>query len=122
MTDVAKEIDALGRYARRLDELSKAQASTLETLEPIEHRYVSELSAFEGALWKAHLVDGSHFPSERVRIALYQAELPKDLFAAYVTLRALNRRLEKEISHLKSQIDARRSILSALKLEMEATT
>lgn len=121
MTHVAGEIDVLEGYAKRLDELSKAQTDLLSQLEPIEARYEQGLASHERETWLSHVQNGKQFPSERVRLAFYQVELDRDFLDTYVTLKAQSRRIEKQISHLKALIDARRSILSALKLESEAS-
>ena len=121
MTSVAEEIQILTGYANRLDELSKLQTELLRELEPVSFLLEQALLLYEATVWKAHMNENKKLPPKGVREALGHQQVDPSVISRYTRLTNDSHRVEKEISHLKALIDARRSILSALKLELEAT-
>jgi hypothetical protein len=121
MTDVAGQINRLRVAAEQLDTLSKEQDHVLARLEPLERRYELGLAEFEREQWRAHIFDGKKFPSERVRDAIYKGQVPEGFLTEIAALHSQRQRKDRQISNLRVQVDAHRSILSALKLELEAT-
>ena len=72
-------------------------------------------------MWRRHEDDDAKLPAEKLRIKMAHKEMDPALYGRYVGLLNSRRRLEKRIAALKSLADAQRSILSALKLEMEVS-
>lgn len=124
MVDAASAMGLLDSKARELDELSKALAYVERRLEPAERDYQEFVENFEVALWRRYEdSDGrTKLPSESLRLKLAHREMSPELLGRYVGLLNSRKRLEKRISALKATVDAQRSILSALKTEMEATS
>ncbi len=101
MSGVVEVTGRLDMMAVELDTLSKALAVVERQLEPLDTFYAEALDDFECGSWDAHVKEEAKL-SERA------------------ALLAKRRRLEKRIKALGQQIDAQRSILSALKYELEA--
>jgi len=121
MTDVnpIDILDELYEHAAEIDSLSKRQANVERQLEPVELEYERFVTAFEQGLWVKHL-EGEKFPPEKLRMRLAHQQMPPPLLGSYTSLHAERKRIEKRISALKMTVEAKRSILSALKLEAEA--
>lgn len=111
----------LDRLARELDNVSKALVKTEQLLEPVEEEYGAAIEAKLVALHDAALKDGSRVPRQEIVVAMARAEMPEQLRKNFDHLVALRRRGERRLSGLKATVDAQRSILSALKAELEAT-
>jgi IS4 transposase len=121
MSDAASAMDALDLHAGELDSLSKLAAEVERELEPIEREYQDFLDVFEVGCWDRHVKDGDKLPSEAMREKLARRELPTVLLGKYSELTSRRKRIEKRIAALKTQISAQQSILSAHKLEAEAS-
>src|SRR5213080_1322612 len=122
MSEARDAMDKLAEYAAELDKLSQAQAEVSRKLEPIETEYENFLRDFEVGLWRK--VEGGHLsrlPSESMRRHLAHSEISPELLGLRDGFRQSQDRISRRISHLKDMVDAQRSILSALKSEMEAT-
>ena len=72
-------------------------------------------------LWAKHIEDGAKLPSEEIRLRLARKDMPPKLLGEYTDLKAQRKRLENRIRDIKTQVEAQRSILSALKTEAEAS-
>jgi chromosome segregation ATPase len=114
-------MEKLDGHSLELDELSKGLAETERKLEPVEKQYEAFLDDFETAAWDRHVKDDAKLPPKDMRLRLARREMPSDLLGQHSALHAKRRRIEKRIGSLKAEIDAQRSILSALKLEAEAS-
>lgn len=132
MSDAATCMERLDSYSLELDKLSNELASTERLLggwtNPdgqrvmgIEEEYETFLDRWETACWDRHEKDDAKLPAEKMRLRLARREMPSELLGKHTELLAKRKRIEKRISALKSEIEAQRSILSALKLEAEAS-
>lgn len=121
MTTPSEAIATLDGIAREMDALSASLAKLEREYEPVERAYEDFLSDFETGLWAKHIDDGDKFPPEKLRVQLAHRAMPTDLYGKYFAFTKSRKRMEKRIGALKSSCDAQRSILSALKMEMEAT-
>lgn len=116
--------DCIGKLrdsADELDSLSRALHKSERDLEPVEREYRAFVDDFEVGLWKQHQDDGAKLPSEALRVKLAERQMDPALLGRYVGLVMARRRAEKRIRDLRASVDAQRSILSALKSELEAT-
>lgn len=112
----------LDRYVRELDELSKGLAGVSRNLEPVEKEYNEFVDNFELGLYDRSLrEDDFKLPSAAMRLKLAHRDMPPELYGRYVALTSKRDRLRKRISDMKAQADSQRSILSALKAEMECS-
>lgn len=120
----AEPIDAMFRLetlASELDRRSNELAETERKLDPIEAAYDEFVSDYEASLYDESLKEGGpRLPGESIRLALAHREMPPSLRGEHRTLTGKRRRLEKRISTLKTEVEAQRSILSALKVQAEA--
>jgi hypothetical protein len=119
MTDPLVVLQSLDEHAQELDMLSKRLGHVETELEPITLEYEAFMGSYEEGLWEQH-VAGAKLPSEAIRTRMAHRAMGADLLGAYMHLISERRRIEKRIQALKAIIDAKRSILSALKLELEA--
>jgi hypothetical protein len=119
VSSVVEVTGRLDRQATELDELSKALTITERKLEPVETLIGEFEDDFAAGWWERH-EKGEKLPPEAIRDALCRQALPEKLRQEHASLLAKRKRLEKRIKHLGAAIDAQRSILSALKLELEA--
>lgn len=121
MTTPSEAIATLDGIAREMDALSASLAKLEREYEPVERAYEDFLSDFETGLWAKHIDDGAKFPPEKLRVQLAHRAMPAELYGKYFAFTKSRKRMEKRIGALKASCDAQRSILSALKMEMEAT-
>lgn len=118
----AEVMERLAQLAEELDQRSLELGDVERRLEPAELAYQVFVDEFEVGLWTKHENAGSKLPSESLRLKLAHKEIDPALLGRYQGLLHSRKRLEKRINALKSQVDAQRSILSALKLEMEVVS
>lgn len=112
----------LDDHAKELDHLSKRLATVERELEPVEREHEAFRTAYEAGLWERHVAHGDKFPTgEGFRLRMAQQEMRVELLGRYVELHGERRRLTQRIGTLKAVVDAKRSVLSALKVELEAT-
>lgn len=121
MSTVMQSRDALSAIARELDTLSATLADVERRLEPVEEEYDRFVRDFETGMWTRHVEEDARLPSERLRLQLAHQQMPPDLYGRYFALVKSRKRIEKRIGALKAAADAQRSVLSALKVELEAT-
>lgn len=119
MSSVVEVTSRLDNIAAELDDLSKKLTLVERKLEPVE-TLVSEYEDDYEAGWWERQKEGEKLPPERIREALCRQSMPEKLRAEHAALIASRKRLEKRIKHLGSAVDAQRSILSALKAELQA--
>lgn len=120
MTDVATARAKLTGYGDELDKLSRDLADTCRKLEPVAKEHDAFVAKYEIGLWRKHLETGQKFPSEAMRLKLAHDEMKPELLGEWAALTASRDRMRKRISDLKSSVESQRSILSALKSELEA--
>ena len=121
MSDVIECIAKLRDSADELDQLSRDLHAIEKDREPVELAYQKFVDDFQVGLWMQHQDLGKKLPSEALRVKLAEREMDPALLGRYVGLVMARKRAEKRIRDLRSTVDAQRSILSALKTELEAT-
>jgi predicted translin family RNA/ssDNA-binding protein len=102
MSDVIDASRTLLLKARELDDLSKKLDEIEIALGPLEAELTEWVEDFHAGCWTAHIEQEAKLPSESIRLSLAH-------------------RRKRRISDLKEIVDAQRSIVSALKTEMEAS-
>lgn len=105
----------LDNAAEELNDLSGALADLERKLTPVEMEVEEFEAAHEEGLWTRHVDDGEKFPPEKLRARLAHRAMDADLLGRYSALIASRKRMEKRISSLKAVVNAKQSILSALK-------
>jgi chromosome segregation ATPase len=112
----------LNRMARELDGLSRGLAETQRKLHPVKRKYNAFVANHKAGQWAAHVADPENVKMARQDIAEILAiqGMPLELRGECEELSDKAERLKKRISDLRAEVDAQRSILSALKTEMEA--
>lgn len=122
MSTPAEVMAKLDQLASELDTRSSELADVERRLEPTELAYQAFVDDFEVGLWTKY--EDSEYktklPPEPMRLKLAHKAIDPDLLGRYIGLVNSRKRLEKRIGALKSAVDAQRSILSALKAEVEA--
>ena len=112
----------LGEQAEELGDLSGRLADVSRKLEPVEREYTDFVDNHELGLWnRSEDEDGFKLPSAAIRLKLAHQAMPPELLGRYKGLVESRSRLVQRIRDLKAEIEAQRSILSALKVEMEAS-
>ena len=121
MTDPGSVMVKLDTLAGELDLASKSLSSTEESLERVEASYEEVIGDWEANLWEESQTQEVRFPPEKLRTRMAHRAMSPELLGSYNSLTAKRKRLERRIASIKVQVDAQRSILSALKEEMAAT-
>ncbi len=119
--DIGTVLVKLDAYASELDGCSRKLAQVEEELEPRNSIYEEAMDDFEAQLWENHEDRGDKLPPEKMREVLARRSISHTLREQRAVLLSRRKRLEKRIRTLSDLVDAQRSILSALKSEMEAT-
>jgi len=114
-------IATLTGISDELVSLSQALQVVEKRLEPIERVYAEDFADFEAGMFERYEKGEGKWPGEETRERLYRRTIPADSRTELMRLQAARKRAEKRLGSLKVAADAQRSILSALKLEMEAT-
>ena len=121
MTTPLEALERLDGHASELDTLSKGLAAVQRDLEPAEVAYQAFVDEFEVGLYlKSEEPDGPRLPSEALRLKLARREMPAELLGRRDGLLRKRDRMRQRISDLKTIVESERSLLSALKVEMEA--
>jgi len=123
MTVTSQEaMDRLDGISREMGALSGALHKVSQLLEEADKPYSEFVDVFEVGLWlKCQEDDGPRWPSEAMRVKLARREMPAELLGRRDGLVRKRDRIKQRIADLKAMADADRSILSALKVEIEAT-
>jgi predicted nucleic acid-binding Zn-ribbon protein len=116
----AEAMDKLQKLSRELGSLSTTLAQVNQALEPVGEEYEKFLDDFETGLWFKHETEGAKLPPKDMRIRLAHKAMSPELLGQYHGLTNKRDRLRKAISDKKADVDAWRSMLSALKVEMSA--
>ena len=120
MSTPAEAMQRLDGLSKDLGSLSSLLAEVNRALEPVQEQYEQFLDDFETGLWFRHETEGAKLPSADMRIRLAHKAMSPELLGQYRGLTNKRDRLRKAISDKKADVDAWRSMLSALKSEMEA--
>jgi hypothetical protein len=122
MATVAQATGVLDEKARELDDLSKKLGKVELELESAEEAYQKFVDDFELGLWRQHVDHGAKLPpTEKLRLKLAHEAMDPVVLGRYIGLKNRRDRIEKRIKSLGKTVDAQRSILSALKTELEAS-
>jgi hypothetical protein len=122
MATVAQATGVLDEKARELDDLSKKLGKVELELESAEEDYQKFVDDFELGLWRQHVDHGAKLPpTEKLRLKLAHEAMDPVVLGRYIGLKNRRDRIEKRIKSLGKTVDAQRSILSALKTELEAS-
>lgn len=81
----------------------------------LEAAYRAYIDDYEIGLWTAHVDDGAKLPAKDLRLQLAHRSMDPALYGRYFALVKSRERMLSRISTLRVEIDAQRSILSALK-------
>jgi phage shock protein A len=112
----------LQQLSNQLGSLATTLAEVNQALEPVEEEYEQFLDDYETGLWfKAQTDDSAKLPPKDMRVRLAHKAMAPELLGSYRGLTNKRDRLRKAISDKKADVDAWRSMLSALKTEMEAS-
>lgn len=117
--DVPAVMAKLDTLALGLDTLSKELGVVEQQRALAEDAYEDFVDNFVAGLYEQS--ETKRLPGEDVRRSLAHKAMPKELLGEYRTLTRRAERLRRRISDVKTQVEAYRSVLSALKLEMEAS-
>lgn len=121
MTDVVTTRRRLGEQANELDLLSALLGTVEDALAESEEEYRKFVDDFEiGLYFRSENEDDFRLPSEAMRLKLAHQAMPPEQLGRYMGLVAQRKKHERRIRDLKASVDANRSILSALKSELEA--
>lgn len=121
MSEAIEPMLRLETFASELDTLSKQLGATERELVPVEAKYEHLRDSFETGLWEAHVKADAKLPSEAMRLRLFHKQLDPQLLGEHAGLIRKRKRLQERIGALKAAVSAQQSILSALKVEAEAT-
>ena len=120
---VIEALAKLTEYATELDTLSKSLTEIERLIEPVDEQVTRFCDDYEIGLYtRSTEEDGYKLPSESLRVKLARRALPPELYGKHVALHASRDRLERRIRDLKLLVDAQRSLVSAYKLELEASS
>jgi predicted nucleic acid-binding Zn-ribbon protein len=113
----------LERIARELDERSKSLWNTEIELSKIREVYDDEFAEYETEWYGRYKAGEDKWPGEETRHRVFRQEKLKgsEWVRRMLFLERKRDRLEDRIRTLGKEADAQRSVLSALKVEMEAT-
>lgn len=118
--DVIGARSKLNDLAGSLDRWSRALAQTSRDLEPVEAKYRSFVDDHELGLLKKSEDEDYKLPSAGLRLKLAHRAMDPELLGRYMGLTTARERQIQRLRDLKAEIEAQRSILSALKSELEA--
>jgi hypothetical protein len=121
MSDIADASRTLMVKARELDDLSNHLTGVEKELGPLEAQLTLHEEGFEAACWDRHVKDDEKLPPQKTREALARRAFDSDRYSRILALRAARTLCKRRIGDLKEIVDAQRSIVSALKLELEAS-
>lgn len=81
----------------------------------MQGEYTRFVDDFSIGLWNQHVNDGAKLPAKELRLQLAHRAMPPELYGRYFALKHSRDRMVTRMSALKAEIEAQRSILSALK-------
>lgn len=114
---VMRELDGL---ATENSDIGAKLAQVQRAFEPIEDEYDTFVTDFEVGLWAQHCNGDAKWPSAEMRERLARQAMPPELYGRFTAHKKSIDRMERRLRSIKTSIEAKRSILSALKIEMEA--
>lgn len=121
MSNVADASRTLMVKAQELDDLSKHLTLVEKELGPLEAELTLHEEGFEASCWDRHVKEDEKLPPQKTREALARRAFDATKYSRILALRAARALTKRRIGDLKEIVDAQRSIVSALKLELEAS-
>ena len=118
--DLGTVLVKLDSYAAELDSCSRKLADVESELEPLNNVYEEAMDDAEASFWERHEDEGDKLPPQHMREVLARRSIKREIREQRAVLLSRRKRLEKRIRTLSDLVDAQRSILSALKAELEA--
>src|SRR5947209_10829810 len=115
MSEPILVMERLSKLANDLDNYSRALGQVEAQLEPLEIAYEEHMADHELALWEAHNERGEKLPPQGLRDRMAYKALPYEMRQNRAVLLSKRKRMEKRLAAIKTEIDAQRSLLSALK-------
>ncbi len=110
----------LNAYSDELDQLSRKLEGVEERYALAKDAYDDFMAGYEIGLWTQSQEDGTKMPREKLTERLGHKAMPPIVLGEYTRMSAERDRLMRRERTLKSVIDGKRSVLSALKEEMQA--
>ncbi len=120
--DIGSVLRKLDDYASELDGCSRKLAEAESELEPLNATYEEAMDDYEAGCWERYEDEDAKLPPQHMREVLARRSIKPEIRSERATLLSKRKRLEKRIRTLSDLVDAQRSILSALKSELEATS
>jgi len=118
----AEATEKLDRLATEMGQLGDKLARVERDLEPVDAEFVRFVDDHELGLYARSISeDGFKLPSEALRQKLAIQAMPPELYGRRTALVRSRDRLVQRIRTLKVEVEAQRSILSALKEEASAS-
>jgi hypothetical protein len=121
VTEVMDASRTLMAKASELDELSKSMGNAELELAPLEIELIEWVEDYHVTCWTEHIEKDAKLPAESVRIALAHRSFDREKYQKILLLRTRRDRYKKRLTNLREVVDAQRSIVSALKTELEAS-
>lgn len=120
MSDPVEAKGKLRDLASDLDRLSKQLGRVSRELRPVQVEYDNFIRDHEAGLYAACESGGQKLPGKEMRLTLALSEMPASFRGKHQNLVMERDSLKQQLSNLKAEVDAWRSVLSADKVEMEA--
>lgn len=118
---VASTTATLTDISNELLTLSQALQQVEKRLEPLERAYEEDFADFEAGMFQRYEDGEGKWPGEETRQRLYRRTMPQEQRQDLMRLQAARVRAEKRLTWLGKAAGAQMTILSALKVELEAT-
>jgi len=109
-------IARLNRLSDELSDLSDWLHKAEVQLEGVSEQYEKFVDEYELGLLVKSEQSEYKLPAEKLRLKLARSKMDPDLLGKYIGLSKKRDRLETRIRNIRLEIDAQRSILSALKV------
>lgn len=107
--------------ARELDDISKALVEVELEIEKTEPRYQDFIESFVADLWDECIQEEKKFPPQDVRNAMALKAMDPTVKADYRYLIHRRQKAKQRLTDLREIVAAQRSIVSAVKEEMNAS-
>lgn len=120
MSETIEAMTKVQNLAIDLDRLSRQLGRVNRELRPIKREYDNFIRDHEAGLYAASVEDGYKLPGKEMRLTLALSEMPASFRGKHHELVSERESLKQQISNIKVEVEAWRSVLSANKVEMEA--
>ena len=113
--------EELLKKVRELDELSKQLNAVMETLGRIEFQFEWHVVDYKTALAQEYAESEKRLPAEDIRTAMAVRAFGRDAYRDLLSARSQRARIKARLTDLNEIVAAHRSIVSAAKIELEAS-